>query len=106
MRAYTLSPSRSPPGGAYTFSSSSSDFVHYHSPASISIGSLLNIAQPLPPTFEFDTPPKRALGAQPLPVQSNVLASWLGSWGGGVLTGAQVDTLRTSFLSLFQCARD
>jgi hypothetical protein len=86
----------SPPGGAYSFSASSSDYVHVLGPASISLGSVLNLegARPLAPTFDLDNAaPRKALGAQPLPIQSSVLASWLGSWGGGVLTGAQIDTL-------------
>ena len=86
----------SPPGGAYSFSPSSSDYVHILGPASISLGSVLNIdgVHPLAPTFDLDnTAPRKTLGAQPLPVQSSVLASWLGSWGGGVLTGAQIDAL-------------
>lgn len=62
----------------------------------MSLGSVLHVdgIHPLAPTFDLEnTAPGKALGAQPLPVQSSVLASWLGSWGGGVLTGNQIDTL-------------
>jgi hypothetical protein len=82
----------------------SGDYIEYFNAVGIELRTLFGTGnKPLPPTPTLVTLP-RTIAAQPLPVSSSIVGSWLGSWGGGALTGSQIDVLSkhcfTFFLSL------
>ena len=69
------------------------DFLEQSHPGSTLITStLFDHRKALPPNVILTTL-NRPIPYQPLPMQSSVLASWLGTWGGGALTGTQIDTI-------------
>lgn len=80
------------PLGRLSMDLNSGDYLEQHSPLAISLRTLFDFRRPLDPRPVYETLPK-AVPAQPLPVSSTILASWLGTWGGGTMTGAQVDAL-------------
>lgn len=69
----------------------SGDFIEHSGPLNINLRTLFHFRKPYPPRID-PCSLKRAIAPQPLPVNYTTM-NWL--WG-GILTGAQLDTLSKS----------
>jgi hypothetical protein len=81
------------PLGRISMDTQTGDYIEYFNTIGTELRTLFATAnKPLPPIPTLVTLP-RTVPAQPLPVSSSIVGSWLGSWVGGALTGAQIDVL-------------
>ena len=81
--------SRSRPIGKISMDDRSGDFLEHSSPIDINLRTLFHFRKPYPPRID-PCAVKKAVPYQPQPLSASYMA-WI--WGGGPLTGSQLDTI-------------